>query len=103
MLPAVPAAGSERALRAAAAAADVLEALMRKEDEMTQDVPKDVQVETKPEPVKELDTTQAEAVGGGTDACTIQSSIDQLQASYDTLVDTASYIMERVATAYKAL
>jgi len=70
---------------------------------MTQDVPKDVQVETKPEPEKELDTQQAEAVGGGTDACTIEQSISQLQASYDTLVDTASYIMERVITAYKAL
>jgi hypothetical protein len=69
---------------------------------MTQDVPKDVQVETKPEPVKELDTTQAEAVGGGTDVCTMENAINQLQASYDTLVDTASYIMERVATAYKS-
>ena len=70
---------------------------------MTQETPKDVQVETKPEPVKELETKDAEAVGGGTDACTLETSINQLQASYDTLVDTASYIMERVATAYKAL
>ena len=70
---------------------------------MTQETPKDVQVETKPQPAQELDATQAEAVGGGVDVCTVETAIDQLQASYDTLVDTASYIMERVATAYKAL
>jgi hypothetical protein len=70
---------------------------------MTQDVAKDVPVETKPEAAKELDPTQAEGVGGGVDACTLETSISQLQASYDTLVDTASHIMERVASAYKAL
>jgi hypothetical protein len=69
---------------------------------MTQDVPKDVQVETKPEPAKELDAAQAESVGGGTDVCTVEQAVDQLQHAYDTLVDTASYIMERVATAYKS-
>jgi len=69
---------------------------------MTQETPKDVQVETKPEAAKELDTQQAEAVGGGTDVCTLEDSVNQLQGAYDTLVDTASYIMERVATAYKS-
>ena len=43
---------------------------------MAQDIPKDVQVETKPDAAKELDTTQAEAVGGGIDSCSIQGQID---------------------------
>jgi hypothetical protein len=70
---------------------------------MTQDIPKDVQVETKPETAKELDTTQAEAVGGGTDICNPVELTDGLRQAYDNLVDTASYVMERVITATKAL
>jgi hypothetical protein len=65
---------------------------------MTQDLK-----DTKPETAKELDTAQVQGVGGGADVCTIEEGISQLQQAYDTLVDTASYVMERVATAYKAL
>ena len=69
---------------------------------MTQETPKDVQVETKPQPAQELDTTQAEAVGGGTDVCNIADLTSQLTQAYENLVDSASYIMERVATATKS-
>jgi len=70
---------------------------------MTQETPKDVQVETKPQPAQELDATQAEAVGGGVELCDPADWSGQLQQAYDNLVDTASYVMERVATAAKSL
>jgi len=70
---------------------------------MTQDVPKDVQVETKPDAAQELETKDAEAVGGGTDVCNIADLTGQLTQAYENLVDSASYIMERVATATKSL
>ena len=70
---------------------------------MTQDIPKDVHVETKPDAAKELETKDAEGVGGGTDICNPVELTDGLRQAYDNLVDTASYVMERVITATKAL
>jgi hypothetical protein len=56
-----------------------------------------------PEAGNELSTTQVDAVSGGADSCDLLGMTNQLQAAYDNLVDTASYIMERVITATKAM
>jgi hypothetical protein len=72
---------------------------------MTQDVPKDVQVETKPETAKELDTKEAEAVAGGDLSCALTNIGDitgQLVTAYENTVDAASHVIERVITATKA-
>jgi len=47
--------------------------------------------------VDSLTPEQLEKIGGGDCAGTITSIIQDLQKNYDTLVDFASYVIERVA------
>jgi hypothetical protein len=56
---------------------------------------------TAPNPDKQIDAQQAEGVSGGVDVCNPADFTRQLQEAYDNLVDTASYVIERVITAAK--
>jgi hypothetical protein len=58
--------------------------------------------QTTPGALAELGSAHAESVGGGTDVCNIADLTAQLTQAYENLVDTASYIIERVATATKS-
>ncbi|HZZ93358.1 MAG TPA: hypothetical protein VFE23_12410 [Usitatibacter sp.] len=65
---------------------------------MTQDIAKD----TAPAAGTELDAAKVESVGGGTDVCNVADLTAQLTQAYENLIDTASYIMDRVASATKS-
>lgn len=64
-----------------------------------QEAAKDVTQGVATEPTKELNTQQAENVGGGTDICNINDVSGQISQTYDNLVDATSHIIETVAKA----
>jgi hypothetical protein len=64
-----------------------------------QEAAKDATSDVAAQPAKELDTQQAESVGGGTDICNPVEFTDGLTQAYDNLVDTTSHIIETVAKA----
>jgi hypothetical protein len=64
-----------------------------------QEAAKDATSDVAAQPAKELDTKQAEAVGGGTDICSPSQVTGEIAQAYDNLVDATSHIIETVAKA----